>query len=131
MNIQALTRVRDQILAAPNSIDMGVFIQSPINPICLTIGCIAGWLLLNEGYTPKQIVRMEPDEIVKEATRIADITPEQAESLFFGSQWPKPFLGEYMMLDMDEDQSDLVARVIDSFIEDPGKFYWFEKTEGE
>jgi hypothetical protein len=129
MNVEKLRRIKEIILAEPRRLNMGDWIAAVRTdhesaPTCGTVGCIAGWAILEETG-----IRFKDIESDKTKTRYAslgewdekeiharvqlaakfgtspsasalgrailDLTYEQADDLFYTANWPVEFKNQY------------------------------------
>ena len=125
MNVELLTRVRDQILSEPTSLDMSVFIAGGVRaerqhgwppPRCGTMACIAGWAVILKRGVDRAF---ESDDVWTTARNDLEITSVQSTALFMSSMWPEPFNAQYKAAKKSKDARTLAritANRIDHFI---------------
>lgn len=130
MNVRALRKVQEQILAAPKNFGMAYYFD--IDPECGTVCCIAGYAVLNaklmKEYTPgffRPTPKAEalhllggPRYAAMHALRLDD---RQASALFYAYRWPPKFFDAYKKAKTPRGRASVAARRIDHFIATKGE----------
>lgn len=78
MNVELLQKVKEKVLAEPEALDMGTWLDR--YPECGTVGCIAGWACALSGHVP------ETDREVE--IRALSLLGLPFEELFYPQDWP-------------------------------------------
>jgi hypothetical protein len=127
LNVKLLRKVKEHILAEPNRLQMGEWIERSepggfvydydaevTVPACGTTACIAGWTcLLGKGM---EFDARGPFRISAEANKLLGVTEEDTSDLFYVDQWPRE-IGERFEESRDvHERASLAARRIDQFI---------------
>ena len=123
--VAALLQVKAQKLAEPESLNMGVWVQTECDTPCRTVSCIAGQLIINkfieengadsnlndltfEGYPfqdASKILGFRKDE--------GDIT----DTLFYTGHWTADFYYAYAKAaENSRERAKILGQVIDHFI---------------
>jgi len=115
--IEALQKVKEQILSEPQKFDMGQWVN--IHPECGTVACIAGWLVLNK-FGVEEFRRManEPGgiSVKQEADKIIGCNGGR---LFYTCAWPEYLKDEYESKEGEYElvgKAELAVKAIDWFI---------------
>lgn len=111
MNIELLKRVRDKILADPDSFDVNEW--HSVHD-CQTTMCIAGWACRLVNDTDKRAWF-----ISEHAIKYLGITYNQSKRLFYEDQWP--FELQLHGIDNVVERAERAAKRIDRFIESQGQ----------
>ena len=99
MNKEPLLRVREEILAHPELLDMREWCGTPC--------CIAGHLAKESNH---------PGYTFALATEILGLDEGEAYNLFISSFWPKPLLTRHINAENPAERAQVAAEAIDWFI---------------
>ena len=142
MNIELLLRVKQSILDEPKRVDMLEWATPPTRatkhrkqrlrptapsaPPCNTVGCIAGWTILNGLKDPARAARRMREKLGFEgyayAARIKlGLLASESDRLFFPRNWPERFERRLNVLAPGTPEyAQVVADRIDCFIASNG-----------
>lgn len=105
LNIPLFKKVRDRIIAVPESYDQRYFLCSADTSPCGTIECVAGETLIASQRSVKLGLSFlqrvyNRDEVWKIAKKKLGLTEDEADILFTGGydgklEWPEPFATDY------------------------------------
>lgn len=129
LNVELLTKLRDKILANPESYNQYVWGKPSDKAPCGTVACIAGWTFLLEGGTREDLFRFR-DEVFKygyviDAPDVVDIAREklglsvdEGAALFSdGTGWPVEFEDAYDEARTPAERAEVAADYINRIIE--------------
>lgn len=93
INVELLEKVRDKILAEPESYNQNKFWHVSAAAPCGTTACIAGWAVALSCGDLKALHSLTPVEVHAAARDLIGVTDGEAFSLFGGAglSWPEPF----------------------------------------
>lgn len=128
MNRTLLLKVKEQILAEPESFEMETWVRTEFpfrdyeikfdKPDCGTAACIGGWACLLEGEKAKSC---EGDEVTshryyQHAMQYLGINDEQARVLFNTAAWPDDLRTAWYDTRSKNKRAKIAAERIDRFI---------------
>jgi len=89
-------------------------------PSCGTVGCIAGWVCILEGFQAME--KLGSLSIPIKATQLLQISVREADHLFYVTGWPSPFREQYIEgpTKTAKQRAKIVADRIDFFIKTNG-----------
>lgn len=85
-----LRKVQKRILNNPKQVNMSFFCSEDN---CGTIACIAGWIIIESGFTPEQVkslgqIYYEKQNAVGKASELLGIPSSDVRRLFYSEHWP-------------------------------------------
>lgn len=123
MNIEALLAVRRAILAEPSAFAMDSWTQRSRESSCGAAHCIAGWLLVQNGYKYDDAAEwlVGPDGLLcLAAIAILNVSSSTADKLFHLSRWPVKFRRDWHTAESNGERAQVAAARIDAFIAEHG-----------
>lgn len=123
--VEALLRVKAQKLAEPESLDMGVWIQTESDTPCGTVSCIAGQLIINKFIEENSADNLNLNNLIvdspsRDAYKILGFTEDEWDiphGLFHRNRWSDNFYYAYAKAESgSKERSETLGRVIDHFI---------------
>ena len=125
--VEALLKVKAQKLSEPESLDMGVWIQTESDTSCGTVSCIAGQLIINkfieEDITSLLLLKglTLESSVSQAAYQILGFTKDEWDIplyLFHKNHWPDNFYYDYAKAAPNsKERAEILGQVIDWFIE--------------
>lgn len=143
MNVDLLETVRRTIVYRPERCCLAQWAfarneQEVISKAAVPRGfkcCIAGHVLLeSETYTERELLLHggfhTGGELWHEAGAVLGLTKPQYRTLFFPSQWEKPYKQEYYLCTADE-EAEVAAAYIDHYVTKHARPEYARSREGE
>jgi hypothetical protein len=123
--VEALLQVKAQKLAEPESLNMGVWIQTECDTPCGTVSCIAGQLIINK-FIEENSADSNLNDLALEAyasqaaSKILGFTDDEwniTEDLFHRNYWPVDLHNAYARAaENSKERAEILGQVIDQFI---------------
>lgn len=123
--VAALLQVKAQKLAEPESLNMGVWVQTECDTPCGTVSCIAGQLIINKfieenGADSNLNDLTFEDYPSQDASKILGFRKDEGDitdTLFHKSHWPADFYYAYAKAaENSRERAKILGQVIDHFI---------------
>ena len=122
--VEALLQVKAQKLAEPESLNMGVWVQTECDTPCGTVSCIAGQLIINK-FIEENGADSNLNDLTFEnspsqaASKILGFRKDEediTDTLFHTGHWPADFYYAYKAAENSREQAKILGQVIDHFI---------------
>ena len=122
--VEALLQVKAQKLAEPESLNMGVWVQTECDTPCGTVSCIAGQLIINK-FIEENGADSNLNDLTFEnspsqaASKILGFRKDEediTDTLFHTGHWSADFYYAYKAAENSREQAKILGQVIDHFI---------------
>lgn len=96
MNTELLLKVKAAILAEPKTFQMWQWVETDSDSPCGTSACIAGHAVaIDRGMKRLNGLLSMDESIESKGCQALELTPKQANTLFFRVHWPTNFSEDY------------------------------------
>lgn len=115
LNIELLTKIKEQILREPERFDMSCFFDEEDDPFppftddgsyCGTSACIGGWAI----FLSDKKLNSPGEHMDDKAQALLGFPKRELTSLFYANCWPEDLRDEYYSLHRERDKLSLSKR---------------------